>query len=439
MKEYFIGMKKSLIKILNSISFSSKINICFLFSVFISLIVFFLGNFFSEGSWLDSVLFIDIHDTGMDFFNSLFTVANRKPYTEYGICYPPLSCVFFYMFYKSLPNNIKESYIDGTHINSGNDIRLNQAAMVPYLIMLIMTLLIIGIIVYHTYKGNKYGKIITTISLLFCSGIIYCIDRGNIVIVALLFSLIFVLGYDSKSYFIKEISYICLAIATGLKIYPVILGILLIKNKMWKESLRTVIYGLIFFFFPLIFFEGYDGFKILMENTFFSKFNTDDVARMNLQSIARTIFSMFHIYEPEKMGMWGKIFTISTIIGCFLSIFLKEKWKSISLLCILIITNAGVSVVYMLSFIIIPIIFFLNAEKKKSFITFIYFILFFILIFPCPLPESDYINSLGMGIRFPTINFVQQFALLIFLFILYVEAIYSMIVKIINFKTNKNN
>ena len=85
---------------------------------------------------------------------------------------------------------------------------------------------------------------------------IYAYERGNLIQLTVVLSTIFLLCYNSKNKIIKEISFICLATAAALKIFPALFGILLLFDKKYKEAMRLIIYGINFTSLPFLFFEG---------------------------------------------------------------------------------------------------------------------------------------------------------------------------------------
>ena len=85
------------------------------------------------------------------------------------------------------------------------------------------------------------------------------IERGNMALYVIVIILNALIWKDSTVYWKRELALILIAIAAGLKVYPAVLGLLYIKEKRWKESIRLIIYGIIAFFVPFIFFGKFDG------------------------------------------------------------------------------------------------------------------------------------------------------------------------------------
>lgn len=71
---------------------------------------------------------------------------------------------------------------------------------------------------------------------------------------------------DSEKKAEKEAALILIAFAAGLKLYPAIWGVFYLAEKRYKEAIRLIIYGILLFFLPFIFFQGVDGFWICFLN-----------------------------------------------------------------------------------------------------------------------------------------------------------------------------
>lgn len=108
-------------------------------------------------------------------------------------------------------------------------------------------------------KGTKAEKIVFTISMLFTVPFLYQYERGNIIFLALCFTMLFFLWKDSENRILRELSFFSLAGAAGLKIYPAVFGLLLVREKRYKEAVRLMIYGLISFFLPFLCFGSFLG------------------------------------------------------------------------------------------------------------------------------------------------------------------------------------
>ena len=96
----------------------------------------------------------------------------------------------------------------------------------------------------------------------------FAFERGNPVIYAMLFLYAGLAMRDHTNKTVRELSLICIAVAAGFKIYPAIFGLLWIKEKRYKESLRLLLYGILLFFVPFVFFGGLQGLADYVQSFF---------------------------------------------------------------------------------------------------------------------------------------------------------------------------
>lgn len=82
---------------------------------------------------------------------------------------------------------------------------------------------------------------------------LFSFERGNIIYLAVINSIFFLVNYQSENKIIREMSFIALAIAAALKGFPALLGILLLYDKRHKEAIRLIVHGVIFSFLPFCF------------------------------------------------------------------------------------------------------------------------------------------------------------------------------------------
>ncbi|MDE7306535.1 MAG: DUF2029 domain-containing protein [Clostridia bacterium] len=90
--------------------------------------------------------------------------------------------------------------------------------------------------------------------------------RGNLLLPSLILTMVFLCWYDSKNKVAAEFALIALAVAGVLKIYPLVFGVFLLKDKKWFEIIRTALYFALFYILPCFCFDG--GFKVYLENLF---------------------------------------------------------------------------------------------------------------------------------------------------------------------------
>ena len=96
---------------------------------------------------------------------------------------------------------------------------------------------------------------------------VFAFERGNIILLAAVLCTWFLLGYQSPRRLVRELAFVALAVAAALKIYPALLGLLLLRQRRWKDALRLAAYGLCAVFLPFLCMQGgFANLPLLFEN-----------------------------------------------------------------------------------------------------------------------------------------------------------------------------
>lgn len=204
------------------------------------------------------VFFSDELDTGMDFFNSLAETYGADPYGKFHTLYTPLCNLFFLILQMMVPTTVSYMWPDTHYEMTGlrqteNDIRKEQSCLLIYLCYLVcLTCFWILLIAYKYHKehiGGIWGTVIGVLSF-FSHGNLTAVERGNVVNMTAFFVMVFLFMYRSDRRILRELSYVCLAIAAGLRIYPAIFGVLLITSRDGAGVAKSIVYGIAAFILP---------------------------------------------------------------------------------------------------------------------------------------------------------------------------------------------
>ncbi len=315
-------------------------------------------------------------DSFMDFFNVVKYVSTRDPYhyTElFGLsekAYPPLAYLILYPF------SLLLDYKGITPVMAKG----SQMGLMSLFFFLGVSVLVYAFLLYHYKTGSGLTKAATVFAL-FSSGIfLFAVERANTILLTVGFLAAFLFWYKSDSRRLREFSYIALACAAALKVYPAIFGILLLKDRRWFDSIRTAVYGAMAFFLPFFFFVGgrYNLGQLLINvglNTEAYRFLAPNYR-----------FGWLAYYLGTATGTkdyqsWINLGNLALILAVILSLALKSHWKTITLLSCAIIAAPVNSAYYCGLYIFIPIVFFLN-ENRHSIFDWIYLLLFAVILNP---------------------------------------------------------
>ena len=329
--------------LLNFLHKTFDIRILFCITTIICLIILGIEIIISHGESLKSFFFYSNSDyisygstnmdTGMDFFNSIVCTYKDVPYTKYSTLYPPLANLFFSVLCKCVPEDQASNWLNydiyyETRWTS-DDLRVRQITFLMYIFFVIITVILFLYLIEKILKKSGNHEKIVAVSLLFGYGNLYAIERGNIIIIVVPLVLLFWFFKDSKNKIIRELALISLAIASGLKLYPAVFGLVLLVDKQYYKAIRVVIYGLCSFFIPFYAFEGTEAiplfFNILLN--FSGTRSYTGYGFLNIYNIISKILTAYNIdisflFESIKWGGY-----LSCIILLAVSFFTEKRWK----------------------------------------------------------------------------------------------------------------
>ena len=284
------------------------------------------------------------------------------------MCFPPLA----YSIYGILARIMQFLSLD-TQLSIATD----RTGI--FLCALVMSINVCAVIASfnHFYPGTKLEKLLLALLLPFTFPFIIVFNQGNGILIALPFILASVCMKDSESKVKRELALIFLAIAAGIKIYPAILGLLWLKEKRWKEVLRLIIYGIVFFFGPYVFFGGLYGIQLHLHNL--SQLNgLESIQYQSSQDItAMTIFLLQRFMSAETAYMIGKYLSYGYFVITIVLFFLRKmNWKSIALLTTLMVIFVAPSNSYTYLYYLVPLLFlFKETEQGATIKEYLYVIL----------------------------------------------------------------
>ena len=374
--------------------------------VIVSFIMWLIAIIFDPESIQRDLFFGRMEDFWADATNTTGYAHNPNPYLDdskglINVQYPPLAYAMFYLLARAA-GTVSIPYLNYFHN--------------PLWTFLFVTTLVVTIVLMYTLIINKLGGSVKTDNILVGIAIcvsypmLFTVERANIILIAAVAVMIFLFYYNSESKVKKEIALISLAFAAGLKLSPALFGILLIYNKDWKAAIRTIIYGLLFFFVPFFFFDG--GLEVV--KGFLNNFGLNLELKASVTSLGINGIAKFYygIVVRALTGIYPDTFNenldtvvstikyILTVIILISGFFIKENWKKILNVSIILIIIPDVSVKYCLLYIIPFITVFLkDLENYKKGIGEKLILLSSILIcFDYRFVTTSYVNRPDLGL-----------------------------------------
>lgn len=266
----------------------------------------------------DGVLFsffVRGEDLMMDYFNSVRDVAQDiGVYTERHVIYPPMANLVMLVFSSFLPN----AYLV-TSFEDRLEWMLYPEAYASVFLYMGIPVLVLLYMCYSQYKKGNAMRALVTLSILFSYPMLFAIERGNIIVWAVVATVYFAFHYDSESPVKRECALLALAFAFSIKLYPALLGVLLLVARRYREAIRTAIYGLLMLILPSFFFGGPRCFLWIYENT-------------QMFSAARHAYwtGEFFRYAPETLKTVSDIIPIVlAAVALLLAVLLRYDWRKI--------------------------------------------------------------------------------------------------------------
>ncbi|MBU4017064.1 YfhO family protein [Patescibacteria group bacterium] len=416
----FNKLTKRIVNLLKHI-IQSQLNfkkLIFYVTMLFGILLFFLNGLITRGQSFYNLFSPSIGNYFMDFFHPLSELFDG-PYAH-GSIYPPLPLMLFKLMLRFIPYDVAAQ--------GGFAIRATQAGQIVFLLYMLLTLAILLFLFIEIKKGSRIEKYIFSFIILFSAPFLFQFERGNIIFVALLFLMVFVFFKNHKNPIVREIALVSLSLSVGIKIYPVIFGLLLIKEKRFKEALRASVYCAALFFLPFFAVGGITQIPQLFKN-FFSTSN-DAIGwgvgySVNIQSIIRIIFGYIGVFSKEPIYI-GNIISIAILmLGIIATFFLRSKWKTVALLSLLMVMIPPISYEYTLIYMVIPLILFLDRKEKEKLIGYVYLACFILIFIPITLGPIEVLNNgFGRNIRLLTYGvLIQNISLSIMIILLLIEGL----------------
>ena len=326
-----------------------------------------------------------------DFVEIMNASLKCSPYLTNGTSYPPLAVIVLYPF-AWICRGVFSEYSDMKLTVDELTARVvtHPEFWIAIVLFFAISIASIWLIIIKKYHFEPVAALKAGLLLIFSAPCVYAIMRGNTIYFALIFSLLFLLLYEHPKAWVREIAYFCLVIAGCIKIYPLFLGVFLLKKKNFFAVARIAVYFFTVFFLSFLLFQsGLEGMDPFLSNL--GGFMSDSERLLSLRnlSLSSLVFKVLYLISPTLAS--GKIFTVLSLslISLFLVIaaitatITKSDFSRSVIAAGIIILIPSVSYFYVLIFTFLPLLEFIKhadefSERKKKLYT-----LLFLLMYSC--------------------------------------------------------
>ena len=360
------------------------------FSIFAlgTIALYWFITIFTRSAYIDAYFVTDHTDTAMDYFNMLANIFHGDPYYA-NANYPAICFLFWKVMAHMMPIPWIEEYGTGAYL------RGNMIAQLGYFLFVMTCLLMICFAVEIIVGENRQQKWLTALTILLSGPMFFLLERGNILLIALAFSFVFIAFYDDETAWKRYIAYTALALAAAIKLYPALLGLLVLRKKRYKETVIVVLMGILFFSLPFFAFGGIKTIQnMLVGVTIASNIQADIGLGYNFSLINMVeLFAACFGHRIESIPGWFSMLAVLGGLGLFF--VSTEEWQRIYAMVITGILFPSFSYTYTLTMLFLPMVVFFHRSSKEEQGRFriLYAVLFYLLIIPYATPFVDAVNQ----------------------------------------------
>ena len=349
-----------------------------------------VGVCITRGEYLNAVMFPPYNQGFIDHFQVLRGQFVDNPYTSptSRSMYPALVNLIYLGFAQLITPEVGASWINGTL-----ELRLYRNAITGVVILLILMIWSSIYVIKRLYKESGINNNIFALLMVFSIPSMYGIIQGNTTLLASTCIGGFILLKDSPKKLARDFSLFLLAFAGVLKIYPVVFGFLLLRDKRLKDAIKAAIIFFVLFIAPFAFY-GFDSIFAMVRNI--TNFGVRPAQIGNI-SFSQTIIDLLHIDGQEhQLFVKGFIMIFVPLMFIIATITVEDDWKAVALAALLCVGIPDGSKKYTLVFMIVPVALFLSQCRDKAqkqlrtglgtaILNWIYLALFILILFPFPL------------------------------------------------------
>ena len=287
---------------------------CFIAFVLAAFSCFLLACLIGGAAYFISIFHLGASDLLLDFFNSLRDVAQGEGvYTERHVIYPPLANLVLLLLARLVPIE---------YLNTPYELRHTWHAYPGAILTLLFFFAVSFALLAFCLQRERYSPLkrrLLTLSVLLSFPVVFLLERGNVVILAVIALVVFVQHYDSESPAWREVALIALAVAAALKLYPALFGLALLGDRRFKDALRAALYAILLLLLPSFFFGGPRALWLVVQNTF--------AYSGSAAGVPQGLPAMLGLDAAQGRTLLLILYAIALVIITLASFLQKKPWK----------------------------------------------------------------------------------------------------------------
>lgn len=220
-----------------------------------AIVITFISMRINYAGAVNSMFFQWFTDTYMDFFNCVAEDRSLMVYTVNHSIYPPLMNMMYLVISRFLP------------VLPARELAASAEGLKLYLTIQILCSVAFLYGVWLNTRGLKdWQRFLTAVVSALSLPLIFSFERGNSIVLVCALILFFIRLYRSENKWLRLLGLFLLAVAANMKFWPALFGLVLVREKRWKDAGICVAFGVILFAVPMMFYEGIRTLPIILEN-----------------------------------------------------------------------------------------------------------------------------------------------------------------------------
>lgn len=267
-------------------------------------------------------------DLFSDFFAAISDAARgAAAYGERGVIYPPLANLVLLLLARLLPPPL----LTGDHATLW---RQYNGAVLCYVLFAAVTVALLFL-----FARRLTGSGVAALALCVCFPTCFLLERGNMLLLALLPLLLFCRGFDSACPARREAALVALAVAAALKVYPLLFALVLVSERRWCALGRLLGYTAVLTLLPSFCFGGPLALWLTVKNALSFTANGQNAAHfmqllgldaergaLVLALLYALALAVALIAALLRLPPWQLFALAATVLLCFSSIFSAYNW-----------------------------------------------------------------------------------------------------------------
>lgn len=348
------------------------------------------------------IFHIGTRDLFMDFFNSVRDAAQgAASYTERGVIYPPLANLLFLLLSRLIPT----AYLSTPTGEMAHTWRFYNGALLALVLFSAISLVLFALALGREGYSSRKGTALTFLMLV-SFPVIFMVERGNIVVLALAALVIFAQNYQSECPARREVALLALAVAAALKLYPALFGLIMLADKRYRDALRAALYTVILLVVPSFFFGGPVSLWYVLKNTLCFSSTGEN---------ATSFMSQFNLSPGAGTAILCVLYLIALTVLLLSSLLQKTAFKTWMFAGAIMLTFSSIFSAYNWLLLLPALLTFMRTERLRG-INWLYFFamsLPFYIYIPKPLQDDGLIVLIALMITLSVIETVRLLAAVI--------------------------